>query len=224
MNQYQITLTGVTPLLMHDDNLKMQEKVKKWQLDPANKEMNAKGDDRSPAWTWMGYTYHDGRIIGIPSDNLMTLLREGGSKISTGKGTETYKKHTQAGVLIDTAQWPVLVSGGEIDFASIWDKLMGENDFNTHIDTVEDHNFELLIKNVRVGASRHVRVRPMFREWKAAGTLTVIDEETTGLKQEMLQRIFDVAGSMCGLGDWRPSSPSKSGTFGKFTTEIEPIG
>ncbi|MCX7934978.1 MAG: hypothetical protein N3A66_06935, partial [Planctomycetota bacterium] len=64
MKQYRVRLTGLSPLLMHQDNLAFSEKVKQWQRDPANRELSMPGDDRSPAWTWLGYVYHDGRHIG----------------------------------------------------------------------------------------------------------------------------------------------------------------
>ena len=96
MDQYKITLEGLTPLLMHNDNLNFSEKVKEWQTAPENKALSVAGDDRSPAWSWIGYLYHDGKTVGVNSDNIMTMLREGGSKVKTGKGKETYKKQTQS--------------------------------------------------------------------------------------------------------------------------------
>ena len=92
MQQYQITLNGLTPLLMHNDNLAFTEKVNAWRKDPANKELSVSGDDRTPPWTWIGYLYHDGKNLGVAADNLMTMLREGGAKVLTGKGKETYKE------------------------------------------------------------------------------------------------------------------------------------
>ena len=91
MKQYKVTLNGLTPLLMHNDNLSFSEKLTQWRKAPENKELSRVADDRSPAWTWIGYLYHDGKNIGINSDNIMTMLREGGSKV-INRGKETYKK------------------------------------------------------------------------------------------------------------------------------------
>ncbi|CUW38816.1 protein of unknown function [Magnetospirillum sp. XM-1] len=222
MKQYNVTLTGLTPLLMHQDNLSFGEKIKAWQKDPANKELSTKGDDRSPAWTWMGYAYHDTRVLGIPSDNLMTCIREGATKVPS-KGKATYKKQSQAGLAIDQQQWDLRVNGKTIDFKALWSGLMGENDFARHIDEVEAAGFELFIKRAKVNSNKHVRVRPMLRTWEASGSFTVFDDETSGLTLPVLTRIFEQAGAYCGLGDWRPSSPQSSGSFGKFTASLSAV-
>jgi len=219
MDRYNVTLTGLTPLLMHMDNLVFSEKVKAWQKDPANKEQSVAGDDRSPAWTWLGYLYHNTKMVGMPADNLMTVLREGGSKVkNTGK--ETYKKQTQSGILIDQEQWDLTIGGKSVPVAEL-NALIGCNDFQKHLDAAESLGFELLVKRAKIGAAKHVRVRPLFREWKVTGSLTVIDPELSGLTLRVLETILNQAGALCGLGDWRPSSPSKSGTFGRFAPEIK---
>jgi len=221
MQQYQVEITGLAPLIMHSDNLTFTEKVEKWRKDPANKELSQRGDDRSPAWTWIGYMYHDGTHLGMPSDNLMTCLREGGAKV-VNKGKETFKKQTQSGILLDQQQFQLLVGGKPIDAKPLFD-LIGNTDFVEHLEAAEKAGFELLVKRAKIGQAKHIRVRPMFREWKLAGSLTVIDEELSGLSAEILKSVFVQCGSMCGLGDWRPSSPQKSGTFGTFSTELKKV-
>jgi len=67
-------------------------------------------------------------------------------------------------------------------------------------------------------------VRPRFRNWQITCTLTVLDEEGSGLTKDVLEKIFQQAGTYCGLGDWRPSSPKSPGTFGTFTATLEVIG
>lgn len=216
--QYQITLNGLTPLLMHNDNLTFSEKIKAWQKAPENKELSMVADDRSPAWLWIGYLYHDGRNIGINSDNIMTMLREGGAKV-INRGKETYKKQTQSGIMLDQQQFDIYVDGKRVAWDNI-KALVGNNDFSAHVEAAEMLGFELLVKRAKIGRAKHIRVRPMFREWQAVGTLTVLDEELSGLTQPVLETILNQAGALCGLCDWRPSSPS-SGTFGKFSPVIE---
>ena len=77
--RYSVTLVGETPLLMHQDNLAWEDVMAQWRKDPANKKASVAGDDRSPAFRWIGNLYTDNGVVSIPSDNLMTLLREGGS-------------------------------------------------------------------------------------------------------------------------------------------------
>ncbi len=222
MGQYKITLKGLSPLLMHADNMTFDESLKDWRRDPANKEGSVVADDRSPAWAWLGYAYHDRKVFGMPGDNLMTMLREGGAKLKTGAGKETYKKHTQSGIMLDQQQFTLLV-GGEPVPVGPFNELIGVNDFVQHIERAEAHGFELLVKRATVGRAKHVRVRPMFREWTLVGSLTVIDTELSGLTKDVLLTILNQAGALCGLGDWRPSSPFSSGNFGRFEPAIERV-
>lgn len=219
MKQYNVTLNGESPLLMHNDNLAWEEKVKRWTKDPANRDKSIAGDDRTPPWKWLGYAYHDGKILGIPSDNLMTMLREGGAKV-TLSGKQTYKKQTQAGIIIDQQQWPLYIADRTISVADL-DRIGAEDDFVNHIEEVEKLGFELLVKRAKVGASKHVRVRPMFRQWRAEGSLTVLDPDRTGISTDILKTILEQAGALSGLGDWRPSSPKSPGSFGRFSIEVE---
>jgi len=224
MDQYQITLKGLTPILMHNDNLAFAEKIAAWQRSPENKGLSVAGDDRSPPWTWIGYLYHDGKHIGINADNIMTMLREGGAQVRTGKKQETYKKHTQSGLMLDEQQLALYVGNGDGKQINMDDirTLIGQTDFNEHLEVAERLGFELSVKRARIGRSKHVRVRPMFRNWIAIGTLTIFDAEISGLTKEILTMILQQAGALCGLCDWRPSS-NKSGVFGKFDAIVEKI-
>jgi len=98
MQRYNIILTGATPLLMHQDNLGWEEYMKTWRLDPANKKLSVAGDDRTPAWKWIGYTYISNNQIVVPSDNLMTVLREGGKRCKLGKGCKPSRARHKAGL------------------------------------------------------------------------------------------------------------------------------
>ena len=48
--QFRYTLTGIAPLLHHKDDVELSDELSAWRLDPANKNLSVKGDDRSPAW------------------------------------------------------------------------------------------------------------------------------------------------------------------------------
>lgn len=208
--------------MMHKDNIAFSEKIQAWARSPENKAHSTAGDDRTPPWTWIGYLYHDGHHVGIDADNIMTMLREGGAKVLTGKGKETFKKQTQSGVVLDQQQFEVFVGdGSQIEMDDIR-PLIGNMDFKEHLDTAEALGFELLVKRAKIGRAKHVRVRPMFRQWTAIGSITVLDEELSGLTHDVLQTILNQAGALCGLCDWRPSSGS-SGTFGRFKPLVEKI-
>lgn len=209
-------MKGEAPLLMHADDLSWRGELDKWLRDPENKRQSKAGDDRTPAWKWLGYCYHDGKVLGIPSDNLMTALREGGAKVPTGKKGQTYKRQSQSGIIVDQMLWPIETAKGAVK----WDNvaaLRDESSYEAHEDAVKHLGFWLFAKGAKVGTSKHIRVRPRFDAWSCRGSVTVVDET---ISDEVLKLIFDMAGIYCGLGDWRPSSPSKPGPFGRFTAEV----
>jgi hypothetical protein len=217
--RYRVELTGQTPLLMHYYNQDWAEAMDKWLSVPENKKISKAGDDRTPAHRWIGNLYFDDGRVCIPSDNLMTMLREGGSKCSAG-GKLTYKRQTQSGLVIDQIAWPLLAAKGEVMQSDI-EPLTAERSFPNQMSRAEELGFMLFVKPAAIKDGKHTRVRPRFDVWSAAGTITVLDETIT---HEVLQRILTAAGRACGLCDWRPSSPSSPGSFGKFTVTVEDMG
>jgi hypothetical protein len=222
MQNYNVVLTGVNPLLMHADNRLYSEKIREWCKAPENRAQSVAGDDRSPAWTWIGYVYHDGKVAGVDSDNLMTMLREGGAKTPTGKRGGSYKKETQSGILISAKQWNLSVDGRPIPVEAILE-LIGVSDFNKHMAVAEKLGFTLFVKPAKIGQAKHVRVRPWFENWSLTGRLIVVDEEVSGITKRVLESVLKTAGALCGIGDWRPSSPRSSGRFGTFVATAEEI-
>lgn len=216
---YKVKLVGTTPLLMHFDNLQWSEMIKRWTDDPQNKKNSTPGDDRTPAWRWIGNLYTDQGLVAMPSDNLMTMLREGGAKVPTGKtkGDQSFKRQTQSGLLVDQASWPILGANGHIEIAEI-ESLIENNDFSHHEETAKSLGFSLFAKRAKIGAAKHVRVRPRFDVWACEGTITVLEPTIT---KSILQSILNMAGTYCGICDWRPSSPKSPGSFGKFLATVE---
>ena len=215
---YTVKLTGATPLLLHRDNIDFSEKVRAWSKNPANKKFSVAGDDRTPAWTWIGYLYEANGLITVDADNLMSMLKDGGKKCPASSGKGSLKAATQSGILINEIGWPIISKNGEIETKKIMALAEGEvQDFEKHILIAESLGFSLFVKRARIGTSKHVRVRPRFETWSATGTVTVLDES---LKKNVLQNLLSMAGRYCGLCDWRPGSAS-SGRFGCFTAEVE---
>jgi len=213
---YSVEMTGVTPVIFHNDNLSWSEQIKKWCDDPNNKKFSVAGDDRTPAWRWIGYSYFDKGVMCVPADNLMTLLREGGAKCPTGKKGATYKRQTQSGLVVNEVAWPLIGPKGTVLQSDV-ETLVGNNDFPDHEKFADDHGFFLFVKRAKIGTAKHVRVRPRFDSWSASGTITVLDETIT---KDVLTNILTQAGIYCGLGDWRPSSPKSPGAFGKFSVKV----
>jgi hypothetical protein len=50
MRNYEVTMTGTQPLLLHADDIEWADRMSAWKDDPANKKTSKAGDDRSPAW------------------------------------------------------------------------------------------------------------------------------------------------------------------------------
>lgn len=219
MQTYRVTITGTQPLLMHADDIEWADEMERWKLDKDHKKLSKAGDDRTPAHRWIGSLYRDeaGEVV-MPTENLMRCLMEGGAMVLVpgGRSGKTFKAQTQSGIMPRALGWPLLVSGKRIDGKPI-EALLGEKDFSVHKETVETLGFSLFVKRARIGASKHVRVRPRFDSWQASGDLVVVDEQIT---EAVLTDIFEMAGTYKGLGDWRPSSKTP-GTFGMFTARIE---
>lgn len=217
---YGVTLTGVSPLLLHADDLAWRGQLERWQTDPENKRTSRAGDDRTPAWRWLGYCYHDDQHIGVSSDNLMTALREGGAKVPVpGKKNQTYKRQSQSGLVVNELLWPLVTPRGPVPWPKLAE-LIHQSDYAAHETAALHAGFELFAKAAKVGMSKHIRVRPRFNAWTCSGTVTVFDETIT---KAVLGSIFEMAGIYCGLGDWRPSSPSKPGPWGRFSFDLKEV-
>jgi len=224
---YEVTLKSRSGLILHSDNIEWSASMEEWSLEPGNKAKSKAGDDRYPAWRWMGCLYKDDITdeVIIPSDNLMTMLRDAGKKVPTGKKGGSFKAITQSGIAINETGWPLLIpkQPGSPTYKKILGSelrhLLTETDFNRHLTECRKAGFFLFPKRARIGQAKHLRVRPRFDVWTASGTLTVTDET---ISERVLQSIFDIGGIHCGLGDWRPGAPS-SGPWGRFEATIKEV-
>lgn len=226
IRKYKLTITGVTPLLMHQDSIDGSDLVKQWNKNPANKAKGVAGDDRAPGWAWINYLYYDqdaaekDAVIAIPAENIMKCFMEGGAMIKAGKGAKTLKSNVMSGMSCSEMYFPLSVSGNTIPVAPFL-KMMREDvtDFDQHTKAANDAGFFLYCKRAKIGNSKHVRVRPRFNQWSFDIELTVwddlIDDTNLGL-------IAEYAGRYKGLCDWRPSSPTP-GSYGMFTASVKRI-
>lgn len=214
---YEFVLKGTMPLLMHKDDVLMSDVLNAWRKDPKNKTVSQAGDDRSPAWSWMSYLYHNSEHLAIPAECLMACLRGAGAKIPAKRGS--FKSMSQSGLLITTDFCEFTNNGEQISMADIM--KFKNSEFLDQIAEVQKLGFDLLIKRAKIGQSKHVRVRPMFKSWGVSGVVTVTEPAIT---HDILGSLFEIAGRLIGLGDWRPSSPSSPGSYGLFTADVNPVG
>lgn len=218
MHTVRVTLVGTTPMLMHSDNIDWADKMKEWETDPDNKGKSTAGDDRTPPWRWLGCLYFDDAKSGcvtIPSDNIMRAIMEGAAKVPTGKKGGTYKALSQSGLLCTEFQWPLLIKGKPIKMADI-NELKSLKTFVEHKEAAEILGFSLFVKRVKIGQSKHIRVRPRFDDWSCTGEITITSDE---ISVKTLQNILTAAGKYKGLGDWRPGAKTP-GPWGMFEAKM----
>jgi hypothetical protein len=218
--KFDIVLTGIRPLLMHYDNIEWADRISvaRDQIRRDNKANFSAGDDRCPPDTWKGYMYNDvaGQYVTLPTDNLRTCLTKAGAMITLQKQT-TFKRLVASGILfedVDT-QFGYGPKGVSLAMADV-NKIAG--DFNTQLAAVRKMGFDLMTKRAAVGASKHVRVRPIFRQWTVRTSIIVVDDQITNAA---LDEMWRLAGLRIGLGDWRPSSPKSPGPYGMFTVTVK---
>jgi len=217
MINVHVKITGLTPLLMHADNIEWADQMEEWRKDPENKSKSKAGDDRTPPFRWIGCLNTDGNIITIPSEYIMRCLMEGGAQVPTGQGKKTFKAQSQSGLLCPEFHWPLQLngSGATVSMSDI-NSLKSKSRFVEHSEGAQRLGFSLFVKRVRVGQSKHIRVRPRFDHWSTEGRIAIIDDAIT---PKILQKIFDLAGRYKGLGNWRPGSPTP-GQFGMFEASV----
>lgn len=104
-----------------------------------------------------------------------------------GKGKSTYTKHFLAGVQV-ASDLSLPMTRDDLDCVPI----------NCHAD------------GKRGSGKRVVRHFPQVREWNGVLTILVVDELIT---KDVLQRHLDTAGTMIGIGSFRPRSGNSSGMF-----------
>lgn len=208
--KYGFTLTGLTPLIMHWDNLEWadQIKAKRTEIKEKDKKNFEAGDDRCPPDTWKGYLYNDGNLVALPTDNLRAALCKAGARITLKRQT-TYKALTQSGLLFPDLFLPLSFSGKTITMKTIG----GINGtFAEQCAQARAAGFELFAKRASVGQAKHVRVRPRFLKWSCSGEVLVIDDQ---ISEDTLHQLFEIMGLSIGLCDWRPGSPKSPGPYGK---------
>jgi hypothetical protein len=219
MKEYNIEITGKTPLLMHQDNINWADYMDEWKNNPDNKKKSKAGDDRTPAWRWIGCVYHDNNFIGIPQDNIMKSLMEGGVMVPVpGGGKKTFKAQTQSGMMCVDPFWPITTNqGNTISWKEI-EALKDVESFSDQIQKTKELGITLFTKRARISMSKHIRVRPMFDAgWSISGKLIVWDEQIT---KKALEQFLDYAGRYKGLGDWRPGGKTP-GHYGMFEAIIK---
>jgi len=211
------TLKGISPLLMHADDVMMSDELSQARKSMARGEKQA-GDDRSPAWSWHTYCYRDGEHLVWPSENLMVSLRSAAATIIYSK-QKSFKELSQSGLCIPTETLEFSTRKGPVSWGMIEDWRDENTPFMQQSKefTKADPDCTLFVKRAKVGQAKHVRVRPRFENWFVKGQIIITNNEITF---ERLTEFFEIAGDRCGLGDWRPSCKTP-GPYGRFQASLK---
>lgn len=214
---YKFVLTGITTALMHADDIERADELKAYRKHSDNKQSGVAGDDRSPAWTWQTYVYTDGERIVAPADNIMACLRKAGCQV-TVSGKKTFKQITQSGMAILNDYCEFEGGNGPIYMRDI--EALRDLPFAAQAQGVKPLGFNLLAKRAKVGMAKHVRVRAAFYDWRIIGQIAIFDSSLT---KDIVSNIFEIAGNSVGLFDWRPSSPTSPGPYGRFHASLSEV-
>lgn len=187
----RIHLTGTAPLLMH--NVRLADPLDPYAIalkKVSNKRVKTEDDHAEMARIeWYGGLYHDDDVGPyVPGFNVERALRDGAKITRQGKQVER-------GLLVTDDFCPVIYVGPR-DLPGLW------------ADKQYTHRAA-----IRVAQARVMRTRPVFPEWQVEADAEI---DPGLLSVEDLQTHADAAGSMAGLGDWRPR-------YGRFTATIEAL-
>lgn len=189
MKTLKVKWTGIRPLLMHngllaDPTNPYTVAIKKITSKGSKKMTDSDHEERNRL-EWEGGLYWDNDGPFIPSDAIERCIQNGAQKSRLGKDVQASVFVQDEIVLLDYS--------GPRDKSKLW----GNPDY-------------CLRRGVVVNKGRIIRVRPMFRNW--AITFTLEYDETIVSEKNIIQAMQD-AGSLVGLGDWRPK-------FGRFQVEV----
>lgn len=178
MRERTYTIKGVSPLVMHNEQL--ADPLNRWTraLKGVSKKRTKTDDDllEMSRIEWMGGLYWDESIgIHVPERCLERMLRDAAAKTKRGKDV------VSGLIVVEPAS---LVYKGPKVPAELW----------------EMDAFRLRA-SVGVQKSRVIRTRPIFREWALSFTVNY-DENV--LDPGDIDGFLDVAGRLIGLLDWRP--------------------
>lgn len=227
--RFDITLTGTMPLLMHWDNPESELSEDRLAYAAAHRGDHAKGDDRSPAWTWFYYVSFDAHPngkneVGIPWEYIVRILGDAGAQMKGAKANSTLKREAVASVMpiVDEHLCYPLRLGSKkrtLTYEQL-KPMVGVKEFRSHVEFARKNDFNLLVKRAAVGQSRHVRVRPQFPVWQVTIPVTLL--ASTQLSGDSFGQLWKHAERL-GIGDWRPSAPKSPGIYGTFKAEIQEV-
>jgi len=222
LENYEFTLQGRMPILMHSEDIPGADRVSAWRKDPLHKN-TPKGDDRHPAWTWVTYLYLDSveGFVGIPQTSLIKLLVEAGKSFKMPGSRKSLKGAVAALVQFDRINYPLTFDGDKQVNYDALAPIADMETFDEQAAAVKKLGFTIDMRRVTVGTNKHIRCRPHFHNWLLSGCIRVDNTDGT-LDQNTVEELFNYAGRFQGLCDYRPSARNP-GPFGTFDATVKRI-
>ena len=191
MKTLTVKWTGIRPLVMHNglmaDPTNPMVKQIKAITSKGSKKLTESDYERRDRLEWeAGLYWSDELGLVMPSDNIERCIQLGAQKSRIGKDV-------QAAVFCDAPEYKVNYVGPKKK-----DALYADPKFT-------------LRKGVAIMNSRIIRIRPMV---PTGWSITfVIEWDDSIVDEKSLVKAMADAGSLVGLGDWRPK-------FGRFLVEV----
>ena len=178
LKQLEISIRGVSPLLMHNGQTADPLNTFSKQLKAVSGKRKKTEEDYAEMsrieWHAALYVDKDGKLI-IPSTLLEASIQDGAKKSKLGKAFKS------AVFVNDDA---VLDIGSKKKAVDLW----GDDQYRD-------------VRGVRVGQARIMRTRPIFNQWACQFTVYYDDEQ---VNEADVVRAIEDAGTKSGVGDFRP--------------------
>lgn len=191
MKTLEVKWTGIRPLVMHnglmaDPTNSLVRRIKEITSKGSKKLTDADYEERDRLEWEAGLYWDEEDGLIVPSDNIERCIQLGAQKSRIGKDV-------QAAVFCTAPHVPLTYDGPKNK-----EKLYADPRFT-------------LRKGVAVQKSRIIRIRPMIPTGWSMQFSVEFDENIVNPKS--LTKAMQDAGSLVGLGDWRPK-------FGRFLVEV----
>ncbi len=173
MKTYNVTITGISPLLMNRPSMLIGDISK--EKTQANILPREQASEK---------IYEiDGKLYQPETHIKGSLVEAGKNQKVVGKGKATYSKIV--GYAVEVNPYEIIHKKQK------WEV------------------FSVLAVNPNT-KGRNILHRPILKEWELDFEVTFDEEQVSAI---VLKEIFERAGKIVGIGDWRPA---KKGRFGKF--------
>lgn len=200
-----VNIVGKSPLIVHAWSAKAIRQM----LDKQTKTATAGRAAKNPVEDFRGSLYYlpEKKGFGLPAPSFKAAIVSAANDV--GQKMTEVKRGLHVNSYLVPIIAPVLAKENYTEYDEQYAK---EIEF--------EHSFgcQMRMDMVRLESGvSDIRFRGCFPEWKA--TLDVEYNEAV-LSAEQVVNLISAAGYGCGVGEWRPSSPSvRSGEFGRFTVE-----